>query len=490
MAWAPAIGIILLTCNFVFVSWLALEIRRRKKLEKNVANLLSQSAKEQLTDRLTGLLSTDGFEAALAKRTALADSTGGSFSVIYLAIDDLGMINDGFGRDKAEKLLIATAEILEAVTGVSATVCRINGGEFAFYVSGGANVAQDVAQKLCRRMERSIQVGAATITATCSIGVSVYPEHGAHQNLLSFSALAMRTVKLAGGSDYCIYDSHMGTNMRDQASLLIDLRKALELGQFELYFQPKVDSQSLQFTAAEALLRWHHPEKGFVSPAVFIPIAERYGLMGPIGRWVIDEACKKGAHWKSRGLRMRVAVNISGSQMREDDLMEYIESTIARYGITPNRFTCEITESVAMEDTKVTQYTFEKMGRAGFHVSIDDFGTGYSSLATLRKLPAAELKIDRAFVIDLVESEDARSIARSIISLGKTLKLRVVAEGIETVGQCELLIQMGCDELQGYLFAMPMPAEQLEEMAFDVSSNKSHEFRASLYSSTLTHNLE
>lgn len=485
MAWITILCIAFLISSSVLAILWTLEIKRRKNLETRVQDLLTQSTKELMTDRLTGLLSLEGFESALARRAELADSSGGSFSVIYLALDDLGMINDGFGRDKAEKLLLATADILKSMTSESTTVCRINGGEFAFYVSGGIHVAQDFAQRLCRRMEQSIQVGAVTITATCSIGIAVYPEHGAHPKLLSFAALAMRTVKLAGGSDYCVYDAPMGNSMRDQVSLLLDLRKALELEQFELYFQPKVDSQSLQFTAAEALLRWHHPEKGFVSPAVFIPIAEKYGLMGPIGRWVIDEACKKGAHWKRRGLRMRVAVNISGFQMREDDLIEYIESTIARYGIAPNRFTCEITESVAMEDTKVTQHTFEKMRRAGFHVSIDDFGTGYSSLATLRKLPAAELKIDRAFVTDLESNEDARSIARSIISLGKTLKLRVVAEGIETIGQCEQLIKMGCDDLQGYLFAMPMPAEQLEEMAFDVSSNKSKDFRASLYSSTL-----
>jgi diguanylate cyclase (GGDEF)-like protein len=489
MPWVVALTIASLLAVIVSIGFGVRETKRRKELEAKLALLLSQNAKDQLTDRLTGLLSLEGFESALTGRADKADSAGGSFCVIYLALDELGMINDGFGREKAEKLLVATAEILKTITGEQAAVCRINGGEFAFYVSGGINIGQDVAQKLCRRMEQSIQIGAAIITATCSIGISAYPEHGAHQNLLSFAALAMRTVKLAGGSDFCVYDVHMGTNMRDQVSLLLDLRKALELGQFELYFQPKVDSETLQFTAAEALLRWHHPEKGFVSPGVFIPIAEKYGLMGPIGRWVIAEACTKAANWKSRGLRMRVAVNISGYQMREDDLMEYIESTIEQHGIAPNRFTCEITESVAMEDTKVTQQTFEKMGRAGFHVSIDDFGTGYSSLATLRKLPAAELKIDRAFVTDLEANEDARSIAHSIVSLGKTLKLRVVAEGIETVGQCEILVQMGCDELQGYLFAMPMPAEQLEEMAFDASSNKSKDFRASLYSSTLMQGL-
>jgi len=274
--------------------------------------------------------------------------------------------------------------------------------------------------------------------------------------------------------------------VREQAILVNDLRSALALGQLELYFQPKIDAISLQVTAAEALLRWHHPERGLVSPVVFIPLAERYGLIGAIGNWVIEEACRKAARWRERGLRMRVAVNISGYQMREDDLVDRIEAALLRNNIKPGRFTCEITESVAMEDTKVTQLTFDRMREAGFHVSIDDFGTGYSSLASLRRLPAAELKIDRAFVTDLEQSEDARSIARSIINMATALNLRVVAEGVETVGQCEWLVSMGCNELQGYLFSMPITADELERLALDEHHLQNVEFRESLFSETRT----
>jgi EAL domain-containing protein (putative c-di-GMP-specific phosphodiesterase class I) len=276
----------------------------------------------------------------------------------------------------------------------------------------------------------------------------------------------------------------MGIEVREQAVMFTDLRNALAKGEFELYFQPKIDAISLQVTAAEALLRWHHPERGLIGPAVFIPLAEQYGLIGSIGHWVIEEACRKAARWREQGLRMRVAVNISGYQMREDDLVDRIESALQRNGIQPERFTCEITESVAMEDTKVTQLTFERMRSAGFHVSIDDFGTGYSSLSALRKLPAAELKIDRAFVSDLEESEDARSIARSIVNLANALNLRVVAEGVETLGQRDLLVEMGCNELQGFLFAMPMPAYELEKMAIGDHQPEEMEFRRSLFSET------
>lgn len=324
---------------------------------------------------------------------------------------------------------------------------------------------------------------------TCSIGIAQYPDHGSRAKLLAHAAMAMRSVKLNGGGGFCEYDLKMGVEVVEQAQLVNDLRGALAAGQFELYFQPKVDARTLQVTAAEALLRWHHPTRGFVSPVVFIPLAEQYGLIGSIGNWVIEEACRKAARWRERGLRMRVAVNISGYQMREDDLVERITSALWRNNLQAARFTCEITESVAMEDTKVTQTTFEKMRNAGFHVSIDDFGTGYSSLAMLRRLPAAELKIDRAFVVDLEESEDARSIAKSIVNLARALHLRVVAEGVETVAQCSLLVDMGCNELQGYLFSRPIRADELEALALDVKGSVSPDFRASLFQETLGNDL-
>ena len=303
--------------------------------------------------------------------------------------------------------------------------------------------------------------------------------------LLGYAALAMRSIKSNGGGGFCLYDLKMGVEVREQTMLVNDLRQALELKQFELYFQPKMDALSLQVTAAEALLRWHHPERGIVSPDIFIPLAERYGLISAIGNWVLEEACTTAARWRERGLRMRVAVNFSGYQVREEDLVDRIEAALRRHHIQPGRFTCEITESVAMEDTRVTQRTFDKMRQAGFHVSIDDFGTGYSSLGTLRKLPAAELKIDRTFVSDLEESEDARSIVKSIVDMARALGLRVVAEGVETVGQRELLIAMGCDELQGFLFSLPIPAQELERLALDDSGVDEVEFRPSLYAPSL-----
>jgi len=317
-----------------------------------------------------------------------------------------------------------------------------------------------------------------------SIGVTLFFDHQQSvDELLQRADLAMYQSKAAGRNTLRFFDPVMQAAASARAALEIDLRHALLHQEFTLHYQPVVDETSA-ITGVEALLRWHHSERGLISPMIFIPLAEQYGLVGAIGGWVIEEACRKAARWRSQGLRMRVAVNISGYQMREDDLVERIEAALQRHDIQPDRFTCEITESVAMEDTKVTQATFEKMRNAGFHVSIDDFGTGYSSLAALRKLPAAELKIDRAFVSDLEESEDARSIAQSIVNLAMALNLHVVAEGVETTGQRDILVGMGCHELQGFLFSMPMPAYELERLALDDHEPDEMGFRKSLFSET------
>jgi EAL domain-containing protein (putative c-di-GMP-specific phosphodiesterase class I) len=267
--------------------------------------------------------------------------------------------------------------------------------------------------------------------------------------------------------------------------MLQDLRHAIDRKQLQLYYQPKIDARSLQVTAAEALLRWQHPKRGMISPAVFVPLAERHGLIAVIGRWVIEEACRQAAEWRGLGLRMRVAVNISGHQLRQDDLVEHIEATLRRHGIPPGRLTCEITETVAMEDTSHTRAAFERLRRAGLHVSIDDFGTGHSSLASLRRLPAAELKIDRAFVNDLATGDRARSIVQAIVHMAHTLGLRVVAEGVETEAQRDALVALGCDELQGYLFAKAMTAKSLALWADDDGDNDAPPmFRPSLFDPT------
>jgi diguanylate cyclase len=436
-------------------------------------------------DGLTGLFSQAGLEAALDDAVQRSDRGGGNFCLLYVDVDNLRTVNDAYGHAAGDAVLKETAKRLAACQDdKSLAVSRIVADEFALLVPGGRDGGLRAAVRIAAAFERPFAAGARELRLSCSIGIAAYPAHGARPQLVGNAVLAMRSVKLAGGGAFAEYDPYMGVAVREQADLLQDLRGALERGQFELFYQPKVDARSLQITAAEALLRWRHPQRGIVGPALFIPLAEQYGLIGPIGDWVIREACRQAAHWRESGMRMRVAVNLSGYQMRQDDLVDRIEAALRKHRIPPSRFTCEITESVAMEDTAATQQAFERLRRVGVHVSIDDFGTGHSSLALLRRLPAAELKIDRAFVGDLDSNASARSIAGAIVQMAHSLDLRVVAEGVETAAQRDVLVGLGCDELQGYLFARPMSAQALGLWARDDRPGSGTGFRASLFDET------
>lgn len=431
---------------------------------------------------MAGLMTRSQLETALDEAVALGGNGRDGFNLLYVDLDGFRSINDAFGYDHGDELLRAVARQLVACAGPVA--CHVAGDEFALIVAGELATGRAVALGVAQALSSSLSVGGHPVPLTCSIGIAHYPEHGSRPLLLPNATLAMRCVKLSGGGGQTEYHPDMGVGLRDQAELLQELRFALERQQFQLMYQPKIDARSLQVTAAEALLRWHHPTRGTIPPSLFIPLAERHGLIGAIGQWVIEEACRQAQQWRKRGLRMRMAVNLSGYQLRQDDIVDRIEQVLRRHRVPPERFTCEITESVAMEDTKVTRRAFERLRASGVHVSIDDFGTGYSSLASLRRLPAAELKIDRAFVCDLESSADARSIAQAIVQMAHTLGLRVVAEGVETEVQRDVLVGMGCDELQGYLFAKPMSAQALELWANDDRPAEAHEFRPSLFDDT------
>jgi diguanylate cyclase (GGDEF)-like protein len=436
-------------------------------------------------DALTGLALRPELEAKLDRAVNTCDIQGRSVSVLYVSLDNFREINEGYGMRVGDAVLVQLSKRLLSCSEPKTPVARISGDEFALLVPGGADLATDTASRLLEATQQALKIGGHELRLTASIGVAVYPGHGARTKLLSHAALAMRTAKLGGGAGYATFDPSMSVDVREQAELLRDLRKAVDSKELQLCYQPKVDARSLQITGAEALVRWKHPQRGIVSPGLFIPLAERHGLIRSIGSWVIEEACRQTAEWRQRGLRMRVAVNISGHQMRQEDLVGQIQASMQRHRIRPERLTLEITETVAMEDTRQTRATFERLRRAGLHVSIDDFGTGYSSLGSLRSLPAAELKIDRTFVTDLHSSTEARSIVKAVVDMAHTLKLRVVAEGVETAEQRDLLVAMGCDELQGFLFSKPMTPGSLAMWAQqDARAERNGLFRASLFDDT------
>lgn len=472
---------------------MALYWRLRQKTQ-GMAAALAKVSREldgvQSRDPLTGLMTRSRFESALDEAVRHCEKDGTSLCVLYLDLDHFRSINEAFGRAIGDAVLAEVGQRIGRRMGGANSAAHLNGNEFAMVLRGHVGTAKQAAAALIGDLARPITLAVGEIRLTCSIGIAVYPAQASRKNVLERATVAMRTVKLQGGDGYAGYDQLAADGRREAARLLHELRRAVEQGELELYYQPKIDADSLQITAVEALVRWCHPQAGIVSPDKFIPLAEKYGVILPIGRWVIEEACRQAQVWRAQGLRMRIAVNISGHQMRQDDFVEHLEGVLTRTHIPASRFTCEITESVAMEDTAATMQTFDRLRRLGVHVSIDDFGTGHSSLASLNKIPAAELKIDRAFVTDLETSEHAQFIANTIVNMAHTLNMRVVAEGVETREQRDLLVKMGCDELQGYLFAKPMRAEELGSWSTRDHDDDEAAFRPSLYGETLYTRLE
>ena len=436
-------------------------------------------------DPLTGLPTRQLFEGALAQAVRKADAGQQRLALLVISLDGFKPVNQAFGHLGGDQVLREVAARLRSLAQPH-MAARMGGDEFLMLLNGDPQLrdASALATDVIVALGAPYKVDGRETTLSCSIGVAMYPEHGAKSTMIVHAHAAMGAAKAAGGASHALFEQRMIKGVRDDVELLRDLRTALENRQLELYYQPKIHAPSGEITGAEALLRWHHPQRGMISPAVFIPIAERYGLINAIGRWVIDEACRQTQAWRDEGLRMRVAINLSVHQLRQPDLAEWIAAALQRHQVNPDLITCEVTESSAMDDTDVTMRVLGQLDRVGVHISIDDFGTGHSSLSYLRKLPADELKIDRSFVMDLETSEDARKVAVAVINLAKALNLNVVAEGVETEGQNRILREFGCDQLQGYLFAKPMSAKALALWAMDDVGPRTMSFRDSLFKET------
>jgi diguanylate cyclase (GGDEF)-like protein len=439
--------------------------RKAQQLRRELSTLETQSHQRLDSEdpEVPGLYSRPRFDALLEKATRLADRKKTTVVLLFVNLDNFRSVNERHNYQTGDQVILQAAQRLLACAGPRPVAARLGADEFLLLHRGELDAACALAARLCQALARGYDLPgrSAALPLACSIGLAAYPLHGSRSRLVSFAAQAMLAVKRAGGDDYMVFEPRMAINQREQAELLGDLRQAVALGQLELFYQPKVDALTLHVTAAEALLRWHHPQRGMVSPSVFIPLAERSGLISGIGNWVIDDACRQAAVWRDAGLRMRVAINLSAYQMRQDDLVDRIEAALQRHRLRPERFTVEITESVAMEDTQVTQRSFQRLRSAGLHVSIDDFGVGQASLSYLRQLPAAELKIDASFVREVDSRSDAHAIVDAVVRLAHALGLKVVAEGVETEGQRDALVALGCNELQGFLFAKPMSATAL-----------------------------
>jgi diguanylate cyclase len=496
---------LLATAWLVFILGARLQAKADALAESlRLANAQLHKANEELrrrafVDPLTELPNRELFEDRLAHAVARTERTHDRvaerhqerLAVLFIDLDGFKPVNDSYGHGVGDVVLKEAADRLRRNARESDTVARVGGDEFLLLMEGGVTEADcaTLARRLIAALRQPFELQGRRIEIAASIGIALYPDHGAGHKLVGRADAAMYAAKHAGGNTFVLFEPHMDADPLNQLSLQGDLRHAAERGQLSLHYQPKVDGHRGLIHGVEALLRWQHPQRGAISPATFIPLAERFGLIGAIGHWVIEEACRQMREWNDRGVRMRVAINLSVHQLREDDLAQRICRALEQHGVDPAHLLCEITESVAMEDIEATQRAFESLARIGVFLSIDDFGTGYSSLSYLRQLPAREVKIDRGFVMDLEHSADARAIVDAVVRLAHALGLRVVAEGVETTGQRDILMGFGCDELQGFLFARPMPAAELLQWALghapDVPPEAMPDFAPSVIDETL-----
>ena len=452
-------------------------LQERQSLEVSLSRTKAELRYVTFNDTVTGLPNRLLFQGRLKLAALRCDHQDTSLAVLCIDMD-------GFKASAGQDQVSSDAAVFEigrrllGLVSPADTVARVGADQFLILTDSPGE--GDAIARLATRIGSELAKPIGTTCLTASVGVSLYPSDGTYDRLVSNADTAMIAAKRAGGNRHCFFENRMDRAMRDRLELLESLRGAVERRELELYYQPKIHARSGQVTGAEALLRWHHPQRGMVSPAVFIPLAESSGLINALGQWVIVEACRQMGQWRDAGIQMRVAINLSVHQLRLPNLAQAIESELTRNHLESSLLTCEITESVAMDDAVDALNVFEQLKSIGVRLSIDDFGTGYSSLSYLRRMPVHQLKIDRSFVTDLAESGDARAIAAAIIDLAHALRLEVVAEGVETIEQRDILLSLRCDKFQGFLFAKPMTSDAFTGWALD-HGGRGCRFRPSIF---------
>ena len=419
-------------------------------------------------DALTGLPNRVLLEDRLQQAIALADRDTRSFALLVCDLDRFKLINDSLGHRAGDELLQEVAQRLTALVRPSDTVARFGGDEFVL-IGTSISDADDAAALAARVMDvlqAPVRIAAIDIHTSPSIGIAMYPDDGiTMQALLAHADAAMYSAKQQGRGNFRRYAPGMDTGTEDRVQFESELHNAVALNQLRLYYQPKVDTQTGEVRSAEALVRWMHPTRGIVSPAEFIPLAEECGLIGAIGGWVIREACRQTRAWQLDGVpTLRVSVNLSASQFRDSGLVDSIRTALDDAGLEARYLEVELTESAVMSDPEKSIAVLEHLSAMGVLVSVDDFGTGYSSMSYLRRFPIDKLKIDRVFIHEIASRPEDASIVRAIVSLAHSLRLKVVAEGVETPAQLDFLRTAGCDEYQGYHFSRPLPATEFERL--------------------------
>ena len=446
-----------------------------------------QAAEEHLHrlahyDPLTGLPNRRLFYETLAKEVEAGKEQGWTVALLYLDLDRFKNVNDTFGHSMGDDLLGQVAERILACTRVRDTVGRLGGDEFGLIAitSNDLDAVATLAENLIQALQKPFRLAGHEVTVTPSVGIALSPTDSIDtEALIKFSDMAMYQAKTAGRNTYRFYTPGMNARAREKIQLETALRQALVREEFVLYYQPEVDIQSGEWTGVEALLRWNRPGHGLLLPVQFVPALEESGLIVPVGRWVIDAACRQLRQWCDAGIRgISMSVNVSAKQLRPsgfkrgvedpggraddyDEICEHVETSLGKYRLAPGSLELELTETTLMSHAEKTVELLLKLKGLGIKILVDDFGTGYSSLAYLKRFPIDTLKIDREFIHDLsIDSED-RAITRAIIGLAHSLNLKVIAEGVETREQLEFLQAEHCDQAQGYYIASPMPADEL-----------------------------
>jgi len=424
-------------------------------------------------DLLTDLPNQALFKERLTHAIKVAEHAHHQVAVVALDIDRFQLINDSLGHDIGNELLLAFAGFLRGFIHEGDTVARVSGNEFAILLESPASTDEitSVLGSLNQALKaNTFELAEQKVTVSLSLGVATYPDDEMDAGGLILCAnAAMRKAKSLGGDQEHFYTHDMNRRMDDRLRMESDLRMAIERNELELFYQPQVDAQTRNIVASEALVRWRHKEHGLVPPIRFIPLAEETGLIQPLGRYVLEQAIKQTAQWNICGYPLSVGINLSARQFMQADLVEQIKCLIEQYKIDPQHIDLEITETIVMQDADNSINKMHQLKELGVKLSMDDFGTGYSSLSYLHQFPLDVLKIDRSFVKDITGNEEDGAIARAVIAMAHSMKLKVIAEGVETQKQYDFLHAHGCEVIQGYLISRPVPAGE-----FDVLLKESH----------------
>ena len=415
-------------------------------------------------DPLTGLPNRAHFRIRLGEARARLERGGHGFAVLAVDLDRFKQVNDTLGHSAGDALLCKVAERLQTALGPTDTVARFGGDEFAVLQGDASSVAE--AETLARRIVdlvgRAYVLDGHLVNIGASVGVALCPADGTEPDVLLKNAdLALYRAKLDGRDTFRFFEPEMDARMRARCSLEFDLRKAQALHEFELVYQPQMNLETSQFVGCEALIRWRHPDRGMVSPAEFIPLAEEIGLIVPIGEWVIRTACREAVRWPEE---MCVAVNVSPSQFKSRKLVQAVRAALSASGLAPHRLELEITEGVLLRESEANLATLHALRALGLRISMDDFGTGYSSLSYLRSFPFDKIKIDRSFVSGDTANGDSMAIVRAIASLGASFGMTTVAAGVETPEQMRRIREEGCTDVQGYHISRPVAATDLLQL--------------------------